>query len=195
MESLFLHSIGVWHPALLAVVFVGMLFEGDGIVFATAFLVHRGTLPFGGAFLLILAGVIIGDYAWFMLGRKLHRDGSWACKWVRRLTAPLESSFHRRPGVTIFISKFLYGVNHAILVRAGMLGIDQATFLKYNSIASILWILIVGGLGYAAGASVSLISHRVRVVELGLVLGLFILFGVEYIARKLSVATIKKTGE
>jgi len=77
--------------------------------------------------------------------------GNWLNKWVSKVTHPFDAHIKERPFHTIFFSKFAYGFHHAILLRAGSLKIPYPNLLRADIIATFVWMIIVGGLGYASG--------------------------------------------
>lgn len=157
-----------------------MVFEGDIFLFTTAFLIHRHILPWNGTITAVGAGVFIGDLSWYYLGTKLNANNKIKI-WVERVTAPFIFSLKQYPGWTIFFSKFIYGVHHTLIVRAGMLGLARKKFFYYDFPASIFWIIIIGGLGFFSSASFALIGHRLKFIEIALLIGLITLYGLKYL--------------
>ena len=191
MEAFLEHYFSLWHPLGYVLVFLGMVIEGDVIFFTAAFLVQRGILSLPLTFISAWSGILIGDALWFYLGRRLAGHTGVFVRFVDRLALPFERLLRDRPGLAFFMAKFLYGANHAIIVRAGKVGIGRKFFLRRNFFAALAWLFIVGGLGYFSGLSASLVQHRLKLVEVILVVGLVMLYGAEYVVRLL----VKKSEE
>lgn len=158
------------------VIFFGMIFEGDIFLFTAYFLTHLGFFDPVNMFLTTILGVSMGDLGWYWLGVRLHNRFSWLRFWADKVAAPFDEHLKRRPLRTIFLSKFTYGVHHAILMRAGALGMKLEQFIPNDWASNLFWITIVGGLGFLSSASFTAIRHRLKIVELGLLIGLLIFF-------------------
>lgn len=179
IHSLFLQYLIVTRPIGYALIFLGMVFEGDVMLFTAFFLTHQGFFDFGDMAFTVLAGVFLGDMTWYWLGN-IQIIGKFPniYSWVERLTKPFDQHTRERPFYTIFISKFTYGIHHLILMRFAMLNIPFKEFLRSDIPAVIGWILIVGSIGYFSSASLFLIQQYLRFAEISLLFGLLIFFAV-----------------
>jgi membrane protein DedA with SNARE-associated domain len=173
-----------------AVVFIGMILEGDIVLFTSSFLAHQGFFDIGDLAFFILTGVFIGDSLWYLAGRLIdnHLSGnsrmSLVNRWVTKIAMPLDTHLLNYPFRTIFISKFAYGLHHALLTRLGMLRFSWKRFVKIDFIANISWVFIVGGLGYFSGAAFFASKHYLRFAEVGLLLALILFLIVEHLVIK-----------
>jgi membrane protein DedA with SNARE-associated domain len=177
-------------------IFVGTFLEGEAVVYTTAFLVHREVFNIFLATLVAYAGVIAGDVAWYRLGARIRNHPSrWGHK-VLNLTDKFDVSLHEKTTRTIFISKFSYGIHHLLMARAGYIGVPQQHFIRKDLIVSIVWLGIVGGLGYLSSASLSHVGRRLKYVEIGIVIGLvfffFVLGWLRYLLKKILEYRAKK---
>src|SRR3989344_386151 len=163
------------HPVLgYLAVFVAMIFEGDLFLFAAAFLTHQGFFDPYKMLVTLFSGSICGDLLWYWLGLKLNGSSRFTA-FAGKIAAPFDEHLIQRPLHTIFISKFIYGVHHAILVRAGMLRIRLDRFLRIDISAIGAWVLIVGGLGFVSSYSFDRMRHSIKFIEFGL-LAVFVVF-------------------
>ncbi len=147
------------------VVFVAMIFEGDIFLFTAAFLTSQGFFDPINMFVAIITGVLSGDLFWYWVGLRLREQTGLITTWAKRIAAPFDDHLKQRTAHTIFLSKFIYGVHHAILIRAGMLKIRLNKFIKIDFISTLAWIIIVGGLGFASSISFDKIKHQIRFLE------------------------------
>ncbi len=185
MDSFVAHYLGILpQPIAYLIVFFGMFFEGDALLFITGFLTHQGYFEFLPILATVLSGVFIGDNLWYRLGFWIKNSDNALKKWVERITQPFDAHIINNPLRTIFLSKFTYGFNHAILIRAGSLGIKWKKLEESDLLASFCWVLAVGGLGYASSASFSLFKHYIRFGEIALATGFGIFLLIEYIVTK-----------
>lgn len=171
MGDIVLHYLLFWRPLGYIFVFIGMVLEGDAVLFSAAFLTHQGFFDPGDMAFAVFGGVIIGDLLWYRLGASLAVAGRIS-RWLERLTAPFDDHLRNRLVRTIFISKFAYGLHHPLLMRAGALALDFKSFFAGDLAAIFCWVLIVGGLGYISSASFALVRHYLRFTEIALLLGL-----------------------
>lgn len=144
------------------VVFVAMIFEGDILLFSAAFLTHQGFFNPVYMFLTVLTGVLGGDLLWYWVGLRLRERTGWITKWAKNIAEPFDNHLMFRTIRTIFLSKFIYGVHHAILIRSGMLKIELKKYCKIDFVTTIIWMVIVGGLGFISSISFDRIKHLLK---------------------------------
>jgi membrane-associated protein len=173
MQSIILPFLALWKPLGYVLVFLGMIFEGDFILFTTGFLTNQGFFDFYDIILIVVGGTLLGDFLWYELGRRLNNHTPGLIKhWLNKITGPIDDHVVKRPFHSILISKFTYGLHHILLARAGMHGVSFKEFFKSDLIATPIWIVIIGGLGYSSGLSLDLAKHYLKFVELALLLTL-----------------------
>ncbi len=158
------------------IVFIGMMIEGDAILFTASFLTHRGFFDFFDMALVIFSGVLIGDSLWYWFGMWLYRKSPFVHRWLERATKPFDAHLMDRPLRTIFISKFAYGLHHPLLMRTGVLGISYKRFLQFDVVSSLAWVVIVGGIGFFSSVSFFFARRYLRFAEVALLLGLLVFF-------------------
>lgn len=159
-----------------SLVFGGMIIEGDAVLFTAAFLAHQHYFDWGDVLLVVLSGVFIGDILWYYLGFKLNNSPRFTLlrRWLDRISKTLDAQLQQRPLKIIFISKFLYGLHHAVLMRVGNLKLPLNKFLQTDAIAIVLWVTMVGGLGYLSGVSFPILKRSIKFAEVVLAAGFLI---------------------
>ncbi|KWT69754.1 MULTISPECIES: VTT domain-containing protein [unclassified Variovorax] len=116
-----------------------------------------GQLSFIAVMLASVLGNILGDGAWFLAGRRWgYRVMRFLCRvslsadtCVRRS----ESILGRWGGLSLIAAKFVPGVSVVAPPMAGALGMSNARFLAYETLAAAIWslgFLALGGLFHAA---------------------------------------------
>lgn len=170
METIILHQLVLYRPLGYAVVFIDMFFMGDLSVFTAAFLAHRGFFDPAAVAGISFAGALCGDAAWYWFGRRTSLAP--VMRWVGKLIGPFDGHLHRRPSRTLFIGRFTYGVYHALLLHAGAEKIPYKDVIVGGVPSALVWIAVIGGLGYFSSASFSLVRHYVRFVEIALLIAL-----------------------
>lgn len=178
MRSFFLHYLTVSPPLGYLLLFIGMLFEGDALLFVTGFLAYHGYFSVSKAFPVVLLGAILGNVIWYQFGKKLVKSDGKIKKWVSKIASPFDKQFGTHLTRTMFLAKFLYGLHRAIIIRIGMLNVPWKKFISSEILATGVWVVAVGGLAYLAGSSIDLIKHYIRFAETGILLGLFLFWGI-----------------
>lgn len=184
MDSYLVAFLTAWQPLGYLLAFLGMIVEGDIFLFTAAFLTSRGLFNPLFMFAALFSGVIFGDVLWYGLGHLACRAPRLG-RCINALSCRFDSQIACRPWRAIFVSKFVYGIHHMLLMRLGMASMDFRRFLKIDLSASLGWIAVVGGLGYLAGASFALIEHYVRFVEFALLAALALFLFFEYFVVRL----------
>ncbi|MBI2100868.1 MAG: VTT domain-containing protein [Candidatus Vogelbacteria bacterium] len=126
-----------------------------------------------------LVGMMLGDSLWYWLGRWLDDSRHVLARWASRVGRPFDHHLLTRSLHTILLSKFTYGIHHAILVRAGaMKQLLWFEFLRLDFISTAVWVCVIGALGYLSGASFALVKHYIKFAELasGFAVLLFLVF-------------------
>ncbi|MDQ3075593.1 MAG: DedA family protein [bacterium] len=133
-----------------AIIFLGLIFEGEVILITTGVLAHLGAVNFNFALIFILAGGIIKTLLGYYVGKHIHHR--WhKTKFVQYLehrVGDVMPNFERKPFWSIFISKFIIGVNHFVILFSGYKKIHFKTYLKAEFISTAIWAPLLLSLGY-----------------------------------------------
>jgi len=151
---------GVWTYAILFITIfaeTGLVFTpflpGDSLLFAAGTLAQRGSLDVGLLLLLLCAAAIIGDTVNYWIGSYLgHRI--IASQWGRRRQKYFDRThafYEKYGGKTIIIARFVPIVRTLAPFVAGLGSMTYRTFIAYNVIGGILWVVICLGAGYCFG--------------------------------------------
>src|SRR3989344_3274221 len=168
MESIILNHIVDLHGWRYVIIFLIMIVEGDIALFTTMFLLSMGLFAPLPLLVAIFGGAMTGDLCWFIGGRIFAKIDRWPVRFVNKLASPFDSHIAERPMHTLFISKYVYGIHHAIMFRAGALHDKAQEFFKDDILATLLWMLTIGGLGYLSGASFGHFKYYLRYGEVAL---------------------------
>ena len=183
MHHHLLYYLTLWRPLGYGIVFFGMIVEGDGVLFAAAFLARERFFNLETTIALVLSGVIVGDLFWYYLGTLAHRSFPRIEDWALRLSAPLHGHLQDRPFHSFLLSKFIF-IGHGVIARAGMVKMSMRTFFKSDIPATLVWMAIVGSLGYFSSASLELLRRYLRLAELGLLFSLVLFFLILTIVKR-----------
>lgn len=142
--------------------FLMMMLEGEVFLVVSATLAHLGAFRLWEVFVVAFAGVVLGNILWYYLGMMVGTYGI-AKKLIARAERAVDyflPHFREKPSSSIFISKFIYGVNHAVVFMSGVLRIDFMFFLKAETLASVAWVVFHTTMGYLFGYAAIQITHK-----------------------------------
>lgn len=149
---------GPWIYAILFVVIfcetglvVTPFLPGDSLLFAAGGIAAIGGMNIHVMVLLLLAAAILGDAANFMIGKyfgqKLFANPD--SKIFRRSYLEKTHTFYEKHGgKTIIIARFVPIVRTFAPFVAGMGDMHYGTFIRYNIIGAVLWVLLFSYAGY-----------------------------------------------
>ena len=142
-------------------------------------LVSLGAFDPFDAFLFAFSGVLLGDILWYWLGRYLnhrHSDKLYI-NYVIEKVQKLLPGIHRNPTHVIFLSKFIYGLNHSTIMVLGYLKIGFKQFFKTQFLTSLTWAVLFFVIGYLFGAAALTITHSFnRLALVAIILLAFFIF-------------------
>lgn len=173
MESIIISSILQYKSLIYFLIFFALFIEGEAIIFIAFYLTHNNFLEIPAVLLVIIAGVIIGDSLWYLIGKNYERLPGFIRKILSFISKPLDHYLNNHPRRTLFLLKFCYGFNHPTLLRAGHIGTPYRKFLKADVLASLLWILVIGTFAYLSYGYFLSLKHYLRYIEYGLLASLF----------------------
>jgi len=156
-----------------------MVFFGEEVLLIVGALTHFGVVDFWDAFFFALLGTIAGDIFWFKMGERYGENfilkyGRWFFITPERFKR-LEGLINTNSGIFIFLSKFMYNLNHISLVAAGAIKFPFKKFIRPQIITSLIWVLAFMALGHAFAYNLAKLKHDVTLFTL-LVLAVFVGF-------------------
>lgn len=95
METIFLHYLETWRILAYALIFLGMVLEGEIILFSAFFLVHQGSLDFFDVLAMAYIGIIVGDILWYRFGKFFLKTFPYLEKYVSKLTSYLDGELKK----------------------------------------------------------------------------------------------------
>lgn len=169
-----MHFLSSYKILVYLVIFLAMIIEGDVILFAAFFLAHYGRLDLATVITVSVSGVMVGNVLWYRFGRYLEKI-DFIERRAQKFTFLIDRQLGINPFRMILLSKFTYGLHHLTIMRAGAVkGINFIQYFKRDFVATLIWIAVIGGLGYAFSASILLIKHYFRFAQI-MILILFLL--------------------
>jgi membrane protein DedA with SNARE-associated domain len=153
-------------------VIVGSAFEGDFTLLLGGVVAHLGIFAFPLAVAAGAIGSLLGDTAWYALGRirgPRFREG----KLYRRVGPTIERLANRMGPWELLAARFVYGTKAASMVFWGLQGLSLPRFLLIDALGCVLGSLVFTSLGYLVSGSATVLMGHVQRFELWL-LGAFI---------------------
>ncbi len=133
-----------------AILYIGLIFEGELFLISTGILAHLGALNFSVSMIFLLLGGLSKTFLGYTLGEFLFTKFGHHkfFKFVQKRVYTLLPKFKARPFWSIFASKFIMGANHFVILFSGFEKIDYKKFLKAEVSATIVWVPLMMSLGY-----------------------------------------------
>lgn len=164
------------------ILFIGMLLEGETILIGAGILVHLKAFDPFDTFAVALSGVIMGDFLWYYVGAYLcNRYGkNKFIEYAKRKILRFFPNFEQKPFWSIFISKFIYGMNHSTLILSGFARIKFLLFAEASIVASTIWTMVILTLGYSLSYTAINISHNIKIFGVTVALVIVGFIALEY---------------
>jgi membrane protein DedA with SNARE-associated domain len=150
-------------------VFVGSLLEGESLILLAGLLSYQDHLSFSMILLCAFAGAVIGDTAWFLVGK-------YAPSTLTNRFAILSSVERRavflvgsRQKVVAFLMRFMYGFRMLVPFALGRSSMKLHVFVLCNVLGALVWVLLFSLLGYMFGSIAEAIIGRLRKYELSII--------------------------
>lgn len=178
-------ALAAWQPLGLAAIFLGLLIEGEIVIFTAMFLTHQGAFDLRLTIPVIISAVALNDLLWHRLGQSTYVTSERVVSLTKKIGAPIDALLKKYPFRTFLITKFTYGLMRPTIIRSGMVGIPIKDFIKYDYPAAVFWITIVGGLGFFAGASLPFLKHYFKLAEIALVVVFIAFFILHHVIIKI----------
>jgi membrane protein DedA with SNARE-associated domain len=171
----------------LAAVFLGAAFEGDFTLILAGVVSHLGYFQFPLAVAAGAVGSMVGDLAWYGLGR-VRGPRFRAGRFYRRVGHRIEALAQRLGPWQLLAARFVYGTKAASMLFWGLHELPLGKFLLVDGIGASIGSLVFTGLGYLVSGSATLLLGKVRRVELwllgALVVGVVLVFTIHWTAKK-----------
>ena len=144
--------------------FAGTLVEGESLMILSGLAAHRGYLSFPYVVAVGALGGMLGDLAFFALGR--HYGNRLLVRFPRFASAAdrVRSMIERYPSTTIIVVRFMYGLRAAGPAIIGTTRIPFARFAALNALGALMWSACWTGAGFVLGrAAEHLLGDLARV--------------------------------
>ena len=187
MEALFSH-FSETHRALAYVIIFLIIFLIEGEIT----LVLAGVLSRHHALaLLTVIGVgstaaILHDLLYWSVGARLAKTNRQKLLFVNveKARGFLEG-LRSRYGISLFLSKFAWGINKPVLVATGYMNLSWKELLRYSVPTGLVWATSLALLGYGFASKTDLLRRNLQEASLFILLLLAALFLLQGAVRKI----------
>lgn len=176
-------------------IFVGSFFFGETVIFTAALLSGEGLWSPFEVFFYAFLGTVLSDSAWFLAGSFLIHNSKRIQKYKADhidIVKKLEKITGDKPFLALLFIKFMYGTRILMITYLSFRKTSFKVFTLFNCIGTIIWLIIVVGLGWLAGKGIiNLIPsyHQFSFLLLSLI-AIIIIF--RYFAKWIQKIILKK---
>ncbi len=144
--------------------FLGIILEGEIFMIFAGILAGLGAFDIQVTVLVSFAGALVKSLVWYALGKAMFYKypTSALFKFLDKKVRFFLPKFKERPFWSIFISKFIYGLNHFTLLYSGYVKVDFKTYFKAETYSSVPWVIGFLSLGYFFSYAALSISKDIR---------------------------------
>jgi membrane protein DedA with SNARE-associated domain len=172
-------TLGAWTYALVGGLafletgaFVGLVAPGETAIVLGGVVAAQGQISLPAVLAVAWAGAALGDFASFLLGRRLGRRFLLARGPSLGVTAPrldrVERFYDRHGAKAILIGRFIGLVRAVSPFLAGASGLRLRAFLPWSILGTGVWAAAYTLVGYAFHASFASAAHALTYGALGL---------------------------
>lgn len=163
-------------------VFLGGIFEGEAVLVLGGLAAYGGFLKLPLVLFFALIGAMVSDWSWFFAGR--HKGRKIIEKWPKLKNLMLKSQRHidKRAIFLSFALRFMYGFRTVVPLSLGISTIKTPVFLFFNTLGSIIWVMVIGISGYFFGDILEIFLGKLKRYEFKIIIltfiGVMIIFGI-----------------
>ena len=160
-----------------AVIYLGLIFEGEIFIISTGILAQLGALNVWFSLLFILLGGFSKTILGYTLGKFLYKKFNHhrVFNYIQKRVYAVLPRFKVKPFWSIFISKFIMGANYLVVIFAGYENVDYKKFIKAEVSSTLIWAPLMLSVGYFFGYTALHITREIWKFSM-VILIMFIIF-------------------
>ena len=198
----FVAQYGVWVYAMLfAIIFIetGLVIwpflPGDSLLFTAGALAATGVLDIWLVAVLLIAAAIAGDAVNYSIGRYVgpkvftahDHQGLFHRLLNREHLDKAHAFFEKHGGMAVVSGRFVPIVRTFVPFVAGAASMTASTFVTYNIVGAIIWVVVCTGAGYLFG-NVPIIKENFSLVAIGIVIVSVLPIAIEFLRNRRGAA-------
>ncbi len=175
-------------------ILIGFFLPGDSLLITLGFLASKGVFNLPLLLLVCSVGAILGDSVGYTFGRKVgpelfNKDDS---RFFKKQNLKRAHEFYEKYGTrTVVLARFVPFARTFAPILAGMGKMRYRTFLNYNILGGIGWVLLITLIGYFLGQKIPNVDHYILYIVGCIILLSAIPAYLEYRAHKRRAALPK----
>lgn len=140
-----------------------VIFEGEVAAIVAGILVHLGAFNLPITLVLVFLGGITKTIFGYKIGKFCfeHYNHNGFFRYMKKKVSSFLPNFKRRPFWSIFISKFIIGANHIVILFSGFERINYRKYFKAELGANLVWAPLMISLGYFFSYAALRISQEI----------------------------------
>lgn len=168
------------HYIVLAyiILFVGVIIEGEFFLILAGILTHMKVFKLDMVIPIIILASFVKTILWYQVGSAIkNKTKNRFTHYIQKKVLDIMPHFKEKPFWSIFISKFVYGLNHLVLVFSGMIDVHFKKYFLAEISASLFWLSVYFGLGYFFSHTAFSLTRNIRLgflIIIGFIIILFI---------------------
>lgn len=178
------------HYGLLAI-FLCATLESDASFIFTGVAIHIGAVPAIPAVVLMLAGALVHDTAWFVTGRRSSRFIRES-KMYRKIDPSVERFANRFGMWQLFLCRFVWGTRNASLLYWGVQHLAWPRYFLIQLASLSLWGALLATLGYLLSNQAEALVGEIKSAEKWLLIALVVSTGLFLIGRNVARRVIAR---
>lgn len=159
----------------LLAVFLGVIIEGETVVFIAGLLAHRGDIGILPLCMVAFLGTMSADNLFFYTGALAGKAFLRSLPFLDTRVSKIKRVFEKHPFLIVMIFRFMYGFRIATPCVVGMSKYSKLKFLAMDSVSSFTWSITYAVAGYMFGHLIYQVLHDARKYELWIALGIAII--------------------
>lgn len=167
----------------LAALLIGSAIEGDFSLLLAGVVSHLGIFPFAWAVAAGTVGSLVGDMAWYALGR-LRGPKFRVGKLYRRVGPTIDRLARQLGPWELLAARFVYGTKAASMVFWGLHGLSFPRFLLIDALGCAIGATVFTSLGYLVSGSAMVLLGKVRRIQVWLLGALVVGIVIVYIIHR-----------
>lgn len=163
------------------------IIEGPIIAIVAGSLAANNQMNFFAAYLIIIAGDLVGDSIYYLLGR-FGRNRSFRI-FGRRIglaekhTQKVDQHFEKHAGKTLFLGKLAFSLEIPVIISAGIAHYSYLRFIEYMLAGALPKTFGLMLLGYFFGFSIAGATHDLAYASRASLAALLVLVGIIVVVR------------
>lgn len=182
--------------ALLTGAGLGVPFPEEPTQLAAGALAQRGFLSLGPVMAVCWGGIVLGDFLWFLLARRVG-PSVLDRRPLRRLLTPdrrarLERHLARHAFLTVMVCRHLSGLRLAAFALVATHGVRRRTFVAADALSAAVSVPLVVSAGYLGALHLAQVRAELRRVELAVLAAVALAAVVVVIVRRLRASRARE---